>query len=393
MGVPKPLEERVILTPDKVKPSCSNMEVVSAGNPGGVIFDKTGETYLLIRVIEEVAEKWEGHIAFPRAIKNPEGLYEVKWDWEREETDAVVNKPHPHSLILLGPERLRRPRYISHFRLMKSRDGIDFKPISSPLFFPWEEYEEFGIEDPRITRMEEPIRIQGEEYYYLVTYVACSSRRDICTALAVTNDFENFVRLPANKPNVIFSAPSKDVVIFPEKIRNPRTGKREYCALTRPMGSGYMSPSIEIAYSRDLVQWGDPESFVKGDEKGHVGAGAPPIKLDEGWLIIYHQHRHQYQTFPKEKDWKEYIGTILLADKKDPRKILRKSDEFMEPHLPIQTGGIIKGEGRSIVDNVVFPGAAILHDDRVYIYAGAADVATTLHIYKLDDLLDCMRVV
>ena len=381
MVAPKPVEEVIIARPEDIVPSSDDMQVIGCINPGGTLFregDKE-QTYLLVRVIEKTKTKFPGHIASPRAIQSETGDYEVRLDWERKGIDARVNGPC--SFQTVGPEERVRLTTISHFRLMKSEDGINFNRIcDKPTFFPLTKYEEFGVEDPRITRFDRGIDIDGETYGYLMSYVGCSEDYDICTAFAVTNDFKSFVRLPKDSPKIIFSSPSKDVVLFPKKILNPRTGEEEYLALTRPMGGGgYMIPSIFLSYSKDLIQWGDYTPLVKGDEKGHVGAGPPPIEVEEGWLIIYHQHRH----LPKGAE--QYVARALLVDKNDPSRILRNSGAFLEPHTNIQT----EGSGK----NVTFPSAAILHDDKILVYTGEEDAVTALHIHELTRLMVLLQPI
>jgi predicted GH43/DUF377 family glycosyl hydrolase len=56
-------------------------------------------------------------------------------------------------------------------------------------------FEEFGIEDARITKLDEPILIDNKTYEYIITYVACSEDYDVCTAFCATNDFKNFIIL------------------------------------------------------------------------------------------------------------------------------------------------------------------------------------------------------
>ncbi len=135
---------------------------------------------------------------------------------------------------------------------------------------PFSEYEEFGVEDPRITLLEGA---------YYITYSAYS-RHGVRIALAKTTDFESVERI-----SLITQADYRNTVLFPEKI-----GGR-YVRLDRPHSE--ISPwSIWITYSPDLVHWGDSQVMMKPvpyhwDEM-KIGPGAPPIKTPKGWLSIYH---------------------------------------------------------------------------------------------------------
>ena len=82
-------------------------------------------------------------------------------------------------------------------------------------FLPREPWEAFGVEDPRITPID-------DRFYF--TYVAVS-RHGAATALASTKDFQQFTR-----HGIIFPPENKDVVLFPERLHN------QQMALHRPNG-------------------------------------------------------------------------------------------------------------------------------------------------------------
>ena len=143
-----------------------------------------------------------------------------------------------------------------------------------PMFLPANEMEEFGLEDPRITRID-------DRYY--ITYVAVS-RHGPATALASTTDFKTLER-----HGIIFCPENKDVVLLPERVDG------QYVALHRPLGDmPFCRPEMWIARSPDLVHWGKHQYLFGGAgdwEDGRVGAGTPPIAVPEGWLEIYHGNR------------------------------------------------------------------------------------------------------
>jgi predicted GH43/DUF377 family glycosyl hydrolase len=156
-----------------------------------------------------------------------------------------------------------------------SEDGFSFTVHPEPFLIPstdtgFAEYEAFGVED---------LRISPVENEYLLTYSAYS-RHGVRIALARTSDFESVERVA-----LITQADLRNVVIFPETF-----GGR-YVRLDRPHSE--ISPwSIWISYSPDLVHWGDSRVIMKPltyhwDEM-KIGPGAPPFKTDKGWLHIYH---------------------------------------------------------------------------------------------------------
>ena len=242
-----------------------------------------------------------------------------------------------------------------------SRDGFSFTVHSEPFLMPtaegiFGEYEAFGIEDMRISRVENE---------YLLTYSAYS-RHGVRTALARTRDFEKVERIA-----LVTQADLRNMVIFPEKL-----GGR-YVRLDRPHSE--ISPwSIWISYSPDLIYWGDSRVIIKPmtyhwDEM-KIGPGATPFKTDNGWLHIYHGV------------FKTMAGTVYrlgvaLHDLDDPAKIIGVSDQWiLQPEDPWELLGY--------VPNVVFTCGAVPEDDgTVKIYWGGADTVMCVGTAVIDDLV------
>jgi beta-1,2-mannobiose phosphorylase / 1,2-beta-oligomannan phosphorylase len=53
-----------------------------------------------------------------------------------------------------------------------------------------------------------------------------------------------------------------------------------------------IEPDMCIAFSDDLVKWCDVMSVMKprvdGWDNWKIGVSGTPIKINEGWLVIYH---------------------------------------------------------------------------------------------------------
>ncbi len=129
---------------------------------------------------------------------------EIPYPVETVHNAAVVK--HGDEYIMLFRSHLRTGRSI--IGLARSLDGFRF--IADPQPFlkperdsPFAAYEEFGVEDPRVTQVE------GE---YLITYSAYS-RNGVRIALAKTKDFVQIERV-----SLITQADSRNTVIFPEKF-------------------------------------------------------------------------------------------------------------------------------------------------------------------------------
>lgn len=264
-------------------------------------------------------------------------------------------------------------RYIMIFRSHKlngrsilgkaeSKDGFNFVVDKKPFMVPatagiFREYEEYGLEDPRI------ISLDGE---YLITYSAYS-RNSVRIGLAKTKDFKSVKRV-----SLITEADYRNVVIFPEKFNGL------YARLDRPHSE--ISPwSIWITYSPDLKYWGESKLIIKPcqyhwDEM-KIGPGAPPIKTTRGWLNIYHG------VFPTMDGCIYRLG-VALHDLRDPSVIIAVGDEWiLQPEEQYEITGY--------VHNVVFCcGAVPEKDGSVKIYWGGADSVMCMGTANIEQLVD-----
>lgn len=335
--------EACLMRPSDITPSRPDFEVVGTFNPGVAPTGNGDEVVLLVRVAEHTTETRRGHVGLAR------------WDTDRGE--PTVDWVPEDQMEPVDPRVLRykhngtwRLTFTSHIRVLRSRDGRTIDSFDGTHFLPAGPLEEFGVEDPRITQI-------GETYY--ITYVAVS-RHGPATALASTRDFRTFER-----HGVIFCPENKDIVLFPERVDG------RYLALHRPATfSPFCMPEMWLAYSPDLLHWGEHAHFLSGGggwDDGRIGGGPPPIRTDDGWLVIYHGK----QQDPQFGVVGAYAAGALLLDGDDPTRVIAHTPEpILTPTQPYETDGF--------VPNVVFPTGLIAHGDRLRIYSGTADTAIGL---------------
>lgn len=262
--------------------------------------------------------------------------------------------------IMLFRSHLHNGRSI--IGLARSQDGYNFEVEPEPFLTPstdsvFGEYEEYGVEDVRISQI-------GEDY--LLTYSAYS-RHGVRIGLAKTKDFKSVERI-----SLITQADLRNVVIFPQQIDG------QYVRLDRPH-SEISKWSIWISYSPDLVHWGNSKVIIKPEtyhwDEMKVGPGATPIKTERGWLNIFHG------VYPTMSGTVYRLG-VALHDLIDPSKILGVSDKWiLQPEAPWEISGY--------VPNVVFTCGAIPEDDgSVKIYWGGADSVMCVGSANIEELVD-----
>jgi predicted GH43/DUF377 family glycosyl hydrolase len=187
------------------------------------------------------------------------------------------------------------------------------------------------------------------------------------TILHKSKDFVKFERI-----GNIFPGVNKDVAIFPEKING------YYAALHRPDTKFFANPSMWIAYSPDIIHWGQ-NSLLMQPRAGkwdcsRIGAGTVPMKTDKGWLEIYHgaDDEHRY-----------CLGVVLLDIDEPSKVIYRDSRPVLEPLMDYETDGFFK--------DVVFTNGMVASPqdaDKMLLYYGSADERVCGAALSLDEILN-----
>jgi predicted GH43/DUF377 family glycosyl hydrolase len=336
-----------IIEPKDVKPSGKDFEVIGVFNAGVTRFDD--QVILLLRVAERPIS------AHPDMVLA--GVYDVT---QADIVTKEFSKGDPEN-DFSDPRLIVRPDQtyltsISHLRLARSDDGVNFDIEDTPAFGPANDFETFGIEDPRITL------IDGT---YYITYVAVCPL-GVTTCLASTKDFKSFER-----HGVIFCPENKDVVLFPERING------KYYALHRPVSPLFKRQDIWIAESPDLICWGNHRFLCAPDadswDQVKVGASAVPFRTEHGWLEIYHG---------VGRDNRYCLGALLLDADQPWKVIARAKNPIFEPQADYETDGFY--------GNVIFTCGLLYEQDKLRIYYGAADTAVCYAQMPIQDVFESL---
>ena len=323
-----------------------------------IIPEESGEIFFKSKTLENSFERYIGNPIIKPIIESP---------WEARATfnpAAIYLDEKVH--ILYRAFSFKNKSIVGY---ASSKDGVHIdERLPEPVYVPRKIFEKraapdlwSGCEDARLTRIEDTIYITYTAYNGRVPRVALST-------ISVF-DFIN-KRWNWSEP-IVISSPGfndKNACLLPEKL----DGK--YVVFHRP--ENYIGLNIvDDLYSLE-TKWLD-NSFAlikprpdKWDNK-KIGISAPPFKLKEGWLLLYHgvsDPGHYYK-----------VGAILL-DLKDPTKVLARTDTpLMEPEMDYELYGD--------VNNVVFPCGAVVIKDEVYLYYGGADSVVGVAKMKVENIL------
>lgn len=264
--------------------------------------------------------------------------------------------------------RVEDRRGLSHLTVARSANGVDGWQIDpSPTMLPSPEThpeEIWGIEDPRITFL--------EEYgFWVVTYTAYSESGPL-VSMATTTDFRQFERLGSVMP-----PEDKDAALFPVRF-----GGR-WAMIHRPVTSAQgFGAHIWLSFSSDLRHWGDHRIIIPARKGGwwdanKIGLSPPPLRTDEGWLILYHGVRVTVSGAI-------YRLGLALLDLDNPCEVIARADEWV---FSPQAAYEITGD----VNKVVFPCGWVCQGDQIRIYYGGADSCIALATASLSELLTWLK--
>lgn len=356
-------EKKVLLEPEDLSPSSSKFEILGVFNPGAIRL-ADGDIVLYVRIWEKLIKTEDKKYYYaPKMV----GRKTFKVAIDKFKKESAKSKS---DLDIVFKDGTKRITFISYFkRVILDRSGFNIKSIDKkPSFYGLCNDGEFGVEDPRITKVDK---------WYVMTYVSLSKQQNISTSLAISKDCKNWKRR-----GIIFGEQDKDVVIFPRKV------KGKYVAFDRPESNFQFSlPHIWIAYSNNLESWGDLKPVGCVYKKGGIcprnGAGPPPIKTDRGWLLIYHAVEEKEEN---NKRVSEYIVGAALFNLKNPGKIIAATGEPLL--LPSKEKIMVFNTTR-----VIFPTGAVFDKNKkdILIFSGESDRITTVSRVSLKDIFKALK--
>lgn len=273
-------------------------------------------------------------------------------------------------LVRVFDETTRR----SSLALALSGDGRTIDEIwDQPAIAPQVDYEEWGVEDPRITWL-------ADEGRYAITYTGFSAAGPrIC--LITTDDLLAPERYRRHGPRV--AGDNKNCVVFPEVIGG------QYVILHRPMPR---MVCVRVSALEDT--WPESGVPIVGPRPGtwrssRVGAGAPPIRTRLGWLLPFHGATHIEEGNVYSMGW-------CVLDLHQPEKVLYVSDKpALTPEAPyeIEFSAIPQVDHANFRTGVrvVFPQGLVEMKDDLIVYYGAADVSVAAARVDKEELLSSIE--
>jgi beta-1,2-mannobiose phosphorylase / 1,2-beta-oligomannan phosphorylase len=279
-------------------------------------------------------------------------------------------KTHLVYRAMSEPELLKEPHIrTSVIGRASSTDGL-FYEDRAVFIAPDQDYDRMGCEDPRVTKL-------GKTFYIFYTALGGYpfGADNIKIAVATSTDMKRI-----DEKHLVTPFNAKGMALFPEKIHGKMAAFLSVNTDIRPSEICYAEfDNPEQLWSK--TYWDEwyknldaHKVSIRRLPEDHLEFGAPPVKTDIGWLVVY-SHIQRYGR----PDVAFGIEVVLL-DLENPRKVIgRTKGPFMVPETYYEHTGQ--------VPHITFPSGALIRDGHLEIYYGAADTYCALATIPLDNLL------
>jgi len=300
---------------------------------------------------------WEAEATFnPSVVQDENGTYHMLYRALSEEVEHLGHKMK-----------------VSTIGYSSSHDGVEFSGRRQ-LIVPEYEWEKYGCEDPRVTK------IDGKYYIFYTALANYPPSADgIRVAVAISKDLKTI-----DEKHLVTHFNAKAMTLFPQKIageyvvvlsvntdRPPsRIAMAKFNKIEKLWSAGFWE-----RWYQQLDQHEIPLSRIDNDQ---VEVGAVPVRTNHGWLLIYAHIQNYYN-----EDKRIFGVEAVLFDLNNPQEIIARTDSpFLVPEKKYELEGMIP--------NVIFPTSALIKDDQLLIYYGATDNYCVLARMPFQDLLDHM---
>lgn len=228
--------------------------------------------------------------------------------------------------------------------------------ISELVIFPFSDNERHGVEDMRLVRFTAD---DGSHEYY-GTYTAFNGFRIFPQLLHYRQNGNIKVHMLTGT-----SAKNKGMALFPRKVHG------KYAMVAR-----LDNENLYFIESDDVSNWDTARTLQKPKfpwEVIQIGNCGSPIETDAGWLLLTHGVGPMRQYC---------IGATLL-DLENPSRVVGQTHEpLLMPEAEERFG---------YVPNVVYSCGAMIHAGKLILPYAMSDVATSIALVNLDELLGTLK--
>jgi len=271
----------------------------------------------------------------------------------------------------------------------------------TPILIPEKPVEQKGIEDPRISKIEDTFYLtysvfDGKnvlENYATATTLPNFTKQGILLPKITFGEIKNIFehsdlkcarKYLAYQKKYLTHLKDDDPIWIKNAILMPKKINGQFVIIHR------MLPGIHIVFFDDFSEltcdyWKKYISELDSHtmfyplydfENQHIAPSVPPLETEQGWIFLYH-------AVEETKTGLTYRAAVALLDKNNPQRVIGRLD------YPL-FGPDESWEQCGEVNNVVFPSAIIRNQDNLDIYYGAADSSIAVCSVNCDELLTAL---
>ncbi len=263
--------------------------------------------------------------------------------------------------------------HTSRLGLAESKDGIHFKRMGEPVFYPADDDQKArewpgGVEDPRI--------VESPDGTYVLTYTQWN-RETYSVGIATSRDLMHWTKYGPAFLNAYGGKYAqlkyKSAGIVTELVKGRLIAAKMNGMYWMYWGEG----AIHLATSPDLVHW-NPVQYPNGlavellrPRPGHFDStfpetGPPPVRTQLGIVVIYNGKNAVSGGDPNLGP-NAYAAGEALFDAKNPANFLKQTSEpVLKPELPYEKTGQYAA-GTTFAEGLVY------FHKQWFLYYGCAD--------------------
>jgi predicted GH43/DUF377 family glycosyl hydrolase len=263
--------------------------------------------------------------------------------------------------------------HTSRLGLAESGDGIDFKRMDEPVFYPAEDAQKArewpgGVEDPRI--------VESEDHTFVLTYTQWN-RETYSVGIATSRDLKHWTKYgPAfltAEGGKYAHLKYKSAGIVTELVKDRLIAAKIDGRYWMYWGEG----AIHIATSPDLIHWTPVEdssgapAVLLGPRPGHFDSsfpetGPPPVLTSAGIVMLYNGKNAPSRGDPALGP-NTYAAGEALFDPITPVNLLKQTDgPVLKPEMPYEKTGQYAA-GTTFAEGLVY------FHHQWFLYYGCAD--------------------
>jgi beta-1,2-mannosidase len=311
-----------------------------------------------------------------RTFRDPLSQQVVHWEAAHTFNPAAVLEGNKVAVLYRAEDDTGRDAiggHTSRLGLAESSDGIHFKRLPEPVFYPAQDTQQDrewpgGVEDPRV--------VQTDDGLYVLTYTQWN-RKSYTVGIATSRDLRHWTKYGPAFADVEGGKYNNLNYKSAGILTKEKNGRLVAARLHGVYWMYWGEVEVRLATSPDLIHWtpvedatGNPKVLLKARpgmfDSGFPEVGAPPLLLPQGIVVFYNGKNAASGGDPTIGPGAYSAGQALFSSN-DPSHLIARADHpYLKPELPFEKSG-------QYAAGTVFSEGLVLFKQHFLLYYGTAD--------------------